>query len=395
MAEFLAGVPLVAGEPGFTAEGEDVAAEVVAGVADDHPEAVELGGGEEAGVVGEVGGILIDGFDAPFAAPIHPAPFAAGGVGDGQAPALEGAAVLELTQGVGGILGGEEDGGADDVAVAVDVGPAAFLLHLGVLIVVVLAKGALVLIEGLYGPTAEVVDKAPEVGLGVGDGHAPGVVVACDSPLCASLFGLLGAVEDIVDDQHAATIDAAPAAFLLDRGVALGVFAHVGIGSLIDRLVFPATVVVDEAPAAVGLVAGGVDPFAGLTHHLPFVTRLASHLLGGEEVAADEVAVDVDAAPMAVEFHRRPFAHAALEFAGTLILRHDAPTAVGVLIAETLHGTLVDGLLRRGSEGRQYCEYEQYSKLFHCLIMYYLKCKDTKLCRYGQKKIHVPPSTTC
>ena len=101
-------------------------------------------------------------------------------------------------------------------------------------------------------------------------------------------------------------------------------------------------------------------------------------------------AVVVDAAPAAVELHGRPLARTALKLACTLILRHDAPAAVGVLVAETLHGAFVDGLLRRGSEGRQQCEYEQYSKLFHCLMIYNSKCKDTKICRHGQKKIQAP-----
>ena len=129
--------------------------------------------------------------------------------------------MLILLQGIRRILGREEYGRRDDGAVAVDVAPTPFLLHLRVGVVVVGAERTLVGVEGLDRPAAQVVDEAPQPVLGVGDSHAPRVVVASYRPLGSGLLGLLGAEEDVVAHHDAAAVDAAPAAFLLGGGHAV------------------------------------------------------------------------------------------------------------------------------------------------------------------------------
>ena len=280
--------------------------------------------------------------------------------------------MLILQQRVGGFLLGEEDGGAHDVAVAVNVSPATFLLHLCIRVVVVLAESHLVFVHRLYGPAAQVVHKTPEAVARVRHRHAPRVEVASHSPLCTGLFGLFGAHEYVVHHQHSAAVDAAPAVVLLHRGIALGVTTLVRVGGLINGLVFPAAVVVHEAPAAVGGVACRVYPFAGLGHLLPLASGILCHLLGGEHVAAHYVAVDVYAPPAAIELYGSPAACVSFEVPRALVLWHDAPRAVVVLVAEGLCGALEDRLLGLQSHCGEQCRSnygEEFSHIGCCFIV--------------------------
>ena len=220
------------------------------------------------------------------------------------------------------------------------------------------------------GPAAQVVDEAPKSGLGVGGGAAPLVVVAAHGPLGAGFLGFFGAKEYVVDDQHAAAVDAAPATVFFHGGVAFRVATLVDVGGFVDGLEFPAAVVVDEAPAAVGGVAGGVDPLAGFAHGLPFLGGLACYVAFMEDVAADEVAVDVDDAPAVVEFDEGPFSGGAFEFAGALKAWVDDPVAVVAFVSEFLRRTLVGKRLCICKPCGKERGKEEYSGAFHFAMVF-------------------------
>ena len=263
--------------------------------------------------------------------------------------------MLVLQQRVSGFGLREEDRRTHDIAVAVYIAPAAFLFHLRVGVVVVSTHGGHLFVHWLYGPAAEVIHETPQSVFGVGDRHAPCVVVAAHCPLCTSLFGLFGAHEDVVYHKHSATVYATPAVVLSDGGVALRVTSFVGTGFLVDGLVFPAAVVVYEAPATVGGIAGRVYPFAGFGHLLPLATSFLRHFLGGEHIAAHHVAVDVYAAPTSVDLHRCPSPDTSLELAGALVLWHQLPGAIVVFVAKSLRSALKHGFLCLGAHCEEHC----------------------------------------
>ena len=248
--------------------------------------------------------------------------------------------MLDLRQGVDTVLFTAEDEVADDIAIAVDIAPAATFQGLGVDVVVLAGELAY---HGVLGLDHPAVDDAPLVDiLGVGDGDAPGVVVTTHNPLMAGLGGILHALEDVVDDKDALGVDAAPAAFDLDGGEAHGVLTVVLAGALVGGFVLPLAVVVDEAPFVVGGVLGGIDPFAGLLGGIPLVAGFLCLLLGVEDVADNHVAGFVDTAPAAIVFDDGKFAVLMLERKGHLVLWRYLPDAVTVFVA-ILHIDVVKG----------------------------------------------------
>ena len=341
---FLVIVPFLAGFGGLGREDEYGFGKESAILVDACPKTVlAFRGGKETGVVGETGDFEECGLDGPAAVGFDPTPEGGVGAHFGQSPSVDVAAMLNLGESVDAVFFVGEDKVADDIAIAVDIAPTATFKGLGVDVVVLAGELAYHGVLGLDYPAAKIVDDAPLVDiLGVGDGDAPGVVVTAYNPLMSGFGGIFHAFEDVVDDEDAFGVDAAPAAFNFDGGKAHGVLAVVFAGTLVLGFVFPLPIVVDKAPLVVGRVLGGVDPFAGFFGGVPLVASLLGFLLGAEDVADNHVAGFIDAAPAAIVFYHGEFSVLMLESKGHLVARRYLPDAIAVFVA-IFHANVVEG----------------------------------------------------